>query len=386
MYGLWYKKDDSALSQKERDVEFNYNTSIQSNTLELYISNHLNTTTYKDGDNWFDFFEHSTEIKIGLLKENYNITIGNRQQALAVNFDKTLFTIKRDKHTQNFELDIHGELENPKPGQFHFGSKWQDHSWLVGIRLPHYTLQMEQYQENHHDKKITLKHNNLYWQHSLSLHKVSLNYGELPLIDSQNNYGQLSWFKNGETWHYSLKKEQAQHWWQLSLVNSYIKNRSAGVAGLLNIYGVNAALAGANWYYGLKADIKNTGIKFGRGWRAPHSFNLTSTQWQHTWQVSLNKIQPNINSKIYKSVILIGTPNLNEEEQTEIEYLYAANISWESKVKWKSIAMKLSLSQFIPLALKDNKEHVSSAEPNNSAASKKYHVGYTLGLNLAYIF
>ncbi len=395
MVGLWYKKDGQELSQSERDASFRYITTFKSINLDVHVSSYDRSIKYKSDGNRFNFIDADSDFKVEIDHENYTVGMGNKTQLIAIKLNKSSFSISRVKHERKFELNIQAELTNPKPGQFVFDYRWQDYSWIVGIKNPYYSVTFEQYQNNDDDQKIVLSHQSHHWQHELSRHKINLNYGDLALADTEYNYGALSWFSKGEVWHYSIKNEQDHRWWRISLIDSDIENRSAGAAGLTNVIGVNAALAGANWYYGLKADFKNSGIKFGNGWQASNLLNLKEARWEHAWHISLNKLQPSVNSKIYKSVILIGTPNLENEEQTHIKYVYGSGLNWQSKLIWQDFAMTLSVSQFIPITIKENRIESESDDggnsgnesgPANSSTRENRHVGYTLGLDLIYSF
>ncbi len=393
MNGLWYKKEGQELSQKERDTSFNYITPYNSIVLDVFISKYDRSTVYRSDGNHFNFIDAGSEFNAGVDHKNYRLSLGNKVQSLAIKLNTTTFNIKRIKHARAFELDIQGELKDPKPGQFIFNYAWQDYSWLIAIKNPIYSITFEQYQHNYHDQKLTLTHQFNQWQHGLSHHEINLNYGYLALVDTEYEYGALSWFVSGEVWHYSIKKQQNKRWWEISFIDSNIKNRSSGSVGLINVIGVNAALTGTNWYYGLKADFKNSGIKFGSGWLPGNSLHLSEVQWEHSWKISLNRLQPNVNSKVYKSVILIGTPSLENEEQTNIEYLYGAGLNWRSKLIWQNFAMILSASQFVPITIKENElesdDGSSSGNESltdNPEKSTNSHVGYTLGLDLIYSF
>ena len=395
MFGLWYKKDGQELSQNERDLSFRYITTFKSIDLNVHLSSYDRSTEYKNNGNHFNFIDADNNFKIEIGDENYTVGLGNKTQLIAIKLNNSNLSISRVSHERKFELDVQSELTTPKPGQFVFDYRWQDYSWIVGIKNPYYSVIFEQYQNNDDDQKISLSHQSHHWQHELSRHKINLNYGDLALVDTEYKYGALSWFSKGEVWHYSLTNERKNRWWKVSIIDSNIENRSAGAAGLTNVIGVNAALAGANWYYGLKADFKNAGIKFGRGWQASNVLSLKDARWEHAWNISLNKLQPNVNSKVYKSVILIGTPNLENEEQTSIEYLYGAGLNWQSKLIWQEFAMTLSVSQFIPITIKENSIESESDSggnsgnetgPANSSTRANRHVGYTLGLDLIYSF
>lgn len=391
MDGLWYKKDGQELSQSERDVSFRYITTSKSINLDVHAANYGRSTEYKSDDRHFNFIDEGSSFKIKISNENYTLGLGNKTQLIAIKLNKLNFSIGRVKHERRFELDIQGELKNPNPGQFLFDHIWLDYSWIIAVKNPAYSISFEQYQNNDADQKITLTHHSHHWQHDLSRHKINLDYGDLALVDTEYRYGALSWVSNGDVWHYSIKNEQDDEWWRISLIDSDMENRSAGAVGLINVIGINAVLAGANWYYGLKADFKNSGIKLGRGWQTPNLLSLKDVRWKHAWGVSLNKLQPNVNSKIYKGVILIGTPHLENEEQTNIQYLYGAGLNWQTRLLWQDVAMTLSASQFIPITIKENKSDGGSnsgdeSPPTTPNKSANRHVGYTLGLDLAYSF
>lgn len=374
-YSSWYKKSKRELSDYQYKLEANVNQRLYDSDFKVSAKKVYDTLEYSQEGNHLRAFNDYQDWNASVTTNNLHLSIGNRQQEVGVKNGDYKFIVSKQTHEQKLKLDAQSSLDNPEEGQFIFYHHWKDYRWGVLLSSPSVILKLTTLEntENNYQLVSKLKYHNV--SYIAQYDRINLDYGEILLQDPSYFYGAMDW--NISTKRYVLArkvKTYNNHWWQLSLLQQDSSFTTVGQVSLIDIIGQSAHLAGANWFWGIQGSFKNIGVEISKGW--------IEDRWEHVWKVNLNKLEPYVNSKLYKSVILIGLPNLEEEEESDIEYAWLSQVEWSSKYNWESCSFKGSIKQLLPLYLKEP----SSSSSSGSGSSSYTHVGYTINLAFQYHF
>lgn len=371
-YSVWLDKKTKSLKQHTDIYTFQRTFSTDKFTTVITASSQQDEITYDFDHNTLQVNDDNDAWSLSTSSGHWNILVGNRKQSIGF-FGATL---SRERINKSFYLNVQNELDDPREDQFIFNHHWRDHLWRLQYDLEAFSIYFNIREQQNNDHGLTINYNFNDFEHLLTFQNTDLNYGLIDLSDDHYSYGEMEWINKGSFWLWrSTFNFNQSDFWSISAVNQKLTFTSVGQASLFNILGQSSNLAGANWFWGLQGSVKSTGVKIDRGWKTDNT--------EHQWGIGVNKVSPYINSKVYKSLILIGLPNLESEDDLDIDYAYISLVSWESKYNWNSASLKLSISQLVPLYIKE----ISHSDSSSSSSSHDYkHMGYNINIQMAWYF
>ncbi len=375
----WYQKDQRKLVQSSREYSVLLTNEYQDTQLSFFGLKVNDQLEFSDGHNYVAVGDNHNEWLFKVGQERWGLTGGNRELKLSLNFNLWQWQLSQKKESQKISIDAQDELDAPSPQQFIFEHNWLDRRWGLQVSHPSFSVRYSQFETASHDYQWSGEFKFKQWRHRLDHHKIDFNYGQADLVDEYYSYGEFEWQNYGENWHWLSHYQQADYWWSLSVIKQDVSFKTRGNASLINVIGPSAHLAGANWSWGVQGNFNSEGLKFAYGWK--------NQNWQHSWHLGLNKLRPFVNSKIYKNVILIGLPSLDEEEELDIKYTVLTQLGWRSQYKWQQFTIGASFTQLIPIYIEEKKEldeEIKPSDPTQSDTasnnSDNHHTGYTIAL------
>lgn len=378
-YSVWLDKGDNSLRQEMNSYTFRrtFKTADLSTTFSAY--SHQDKYLYEFDENTFQVDENFDAWELSASYENWKVKLGNRYQSIGFS---SLWAIELSRSVthRHFSLDIQHEIDNPIGDQFIFNHQWRDHRWNLHLNSQNFHLLLNARENENNDHGIILMYANNKLKHSLTFQKTDLNYGFIDLSDNQYSYGKTEWSNEGKLWLWQSNLTLNQsNFWTVSIVNQKLSFTTVGQASLFNILGQSSSLAGANWFWGVQGSFKSIGIKADRGWNTKNV--------EQTLGLSFNKLSPYVNSKLYKSLILIGLPKLESEDDLDINYAYVSLLSWTYKYNWKKASLKLSASQLIPIHINENSKESNTSGSGSSGSRDSYtHSGYNINIFMSWYF
>ncbi|MEY8204156.1 MAG: hypothetical protein RPR40_03690 [Bermanella sp.] len=379
----WVHKGRQSLAQYTRRYSASHRLAVRA--LQLAVSaRHLNQQLkFKDQGSVLALGRAYDAWALDVKGERWHAQVGNRSLQVALNMRAWRLNISKTRAEQTLNLNAQSQLHAPRQDQFIFRHTWRDTLWQLSAASQTFSLSYQQLQHNHQDYEWRAELNLNSWRHQLSYHHIYSNYGQTQLADPYFYYGEYAWQNSGQSWHWQSRVQGNSHWWAISLIDQEVSLQTRGSVSLLDVLGPSANIAGANWFWGVRGSCKNSGVKVARGWQ--------HFGWRHRWQISLNKLTPHINAKVYKSLILLGLPSLQRERELDIDYTVLAVLGWQSQFHWQAYAITGSLSQLLPLHVATSAADGPSA-PSAAATDKptpterSHHVGYRLALDFNWYF
>lgn len=378
---------DSLLENSEQSISVNRNQILfnkvlctsDSSIITFDTSLSRSQTRFQFDKNHLNIDENFEDFSIEYSNSHFNFTLGNNYQSIGYN-SLVSGLIYRDSSTIDLTLDIQNELDDPLDGQLLFRHKYKEDKIGIYLSYDNFELNIHTIEDSDASYGLSLGFDDKNSaSHQLTFQKAEISQPAIQLEDPHYDYGQLNWSNEYSFWLLENNfRSDDNKTWSINFIHQDFSFQSTGGVSFADLVGQSANIVGANWFWGIQGSFKASGLSVYRTWK--------NQQWRHSFGSHLNKVTPLLNTKLYKSLILIGIPSLEEEDTLDIEYAYISQLAWRSSYQWNDFLFSYSIKQLVPIYTKESQGSETSTSTSSKSNSPYKHSGFSLSGSISYSF